>query len=178
MLHRVKTRVNLYVSGCLKLRVCGVLRCCCDSRCVSLLLLQVVNMISPGRPQSAPPQRLSTGNVSQNRETVETDWERPPVKTAPTRSTARSPATGRRTSVRCRHTPDTPDTHPTHTPHTHTCSSRFSWREVFPVKETGSLYQSVRVSYKQRHLLVKAGWYTCSDFSEFLEFKDFCSLCP
>uniref|UniRef100_A0A4W6EUE8 Midkine n=1 Tax=Lates calcarifer TaxID=8187 RepID=A0A4W6EUE8_LATCA len=36
MLHRVKTRVNLYVSGCLKLRICGVLRCCCDSRCVSL----------------------------------------------------------------------------------------------------------------------------------------------
>lgn len=76
------------------------------------LLHQVVNMKNPGPLRSAPPPRPGTGSVSRNKETAETVWERPPAKTAPTRSTARSPATGRRTSVRPASTGPSPHAHP------------------------------------------------------------------
>ena len=66
---------------------------------VCLFVLQVVNMTSLGPPPSAAPERRSMGNVCRSTVTVGMVWERPRAKITPTRSTARSPATGRRTSV-------------------------------------------------------------------------------
>lgn len=88
----LQTQTGLFVVGLQVTVVCNVSGS-----------LQAESMTGPDPPLSAHSQKPSLGSVCRNKGTVEKAWGRPHVTAAQKRSTARFPATGRRTSVRPTH---------------------------------------------------------------------------